>query len=536
MRRTRFVQGRVDAITPTPTPTPTASAPVNSALPSISGTAVKGQTLTASTGSWLNLPTGFAYQWASGGSAIPGATSQTYVLAQSDVGASVTCAVVASNAAGSGSATSAAVGPVLDLAPVNTVAPVLSGTATVGQTLSVTNGTWTNPPTSYSYDWRRNGTSIGAANQNTYGLTVADNGANITCVVTATNSGGSGTATSNSLGPVGTVSLATPTLAIQSTLGTAPLTLQWSDTDYVVGLYAQLQIDQTGNTFSNITQNIVFFIDGTSWATLDESIGLVTPSGTYWARIRALRDNDSGATVVTGNDPLGNAVSFNADASAWSNTVTDTINASSAVLTSISGASCSRLLTVSGGGLAWAVNNGGAEILSRATISSPNGDFYFEAKPTVFAASGQCIIGVTDNSINFDGSSGFFGTGDKFPGDPTFNGFSLILTNGGTAVDVRLSGTSTAITIGGSTAVNDTIGLEYIAASHVFKVFYKLGAGTMAQIGTQQTLTSLIPATPYAFAGGKNTNDAGTINFGASAFALGGTGPNGSPSGSNIYG
>lgn len=44
-------------------------------------------------------------------------------------------------------------------APVNTVAPVVSGTALTGQTLSVTNGTWVNTPTSYSYQWQRNNTT-----------------------------------------------------------------------------------------------------------------------------------------------------------------------------------------------------------------------------------------------------------------------------------------------------------------------------------------------------------------------------------------
>ena len=47
------------------------------------------------------------------------------------------------------------------LAPLNTVAPVISGTASVGQTLTVTSdGTWTNTPTSYTYQWRRAGVAI----------------------------------------------------------------------------------------------------------------------------------------------------------------------------------------------------------------------------------------------------------------------------------------------------------------------------------------------------------------------------------------
>ena len=39
--------------------------------------------------------------------------------------------------------------------PVNSVRPVISGTAQVGQWLSVSNGTWSPPPTSYAYAWHR---------------------------------------------------------------------------------------------------------------------------------------------------------------------------------------------------------------------------------------------------------------------------------------------------------------------------------------------------------------------------------------------
>ena len=82
------------------------------------------------------------------------------------------------------------------LSPVNTVAPVASGTTTVGSTLSCTTGTWTNSPTSYAYQWLRNGANISGATSSTYLTVTADGGTSIRCTVIATNVHGSGTATS----------------------------------------------------------------------------------------------------------------------------------------------------------------------------------------------------------------------------------------------------------------------------------------------------------------------------------------------------
>lgn len=80
--------------------------------------------------------------------------------------------------------------------PVNTVLPVISGTATVGSTLTTTTGTWTGTGISYSYQWKRSGANIGGATSNSYLLVSADLGTATTATVTATNAGGSASATS----------------------------------------------------------------------------------------------------------------------------------------------------------------------------------------------------------------------------------------------------------------------------------------------------------------------------------------------------
>jgi hypothetical protein len=89
------------------------------------------------------------------------------------------------------------------LVPVKTAAPVISGTAQVGQTLTATAGTWANTPTSYAYQWNRGGTAISGAASSTYAPAAADVGNTLTVSVIATNgSGSSAPATSAATSPV----------------------------------------------------------------------------------------------------------------------------------------------------------------------------------------------------------------------------------------------------------------------------------------------------------------------------------------------
>lgn len=191
----------------------TVPAPVNTALPTISGTAQEGQTLTASTGTWTNNPTAFAFQWKRNGVAISGSVNPTRVLTAGDLSAVMTCEVTASNSGGAASATSAGTSAVIAAStpiPVNTVAPAITGNTSAGSTLTATTGTWSNAPTSYAYQWRRDGVNITGATANTYVLTAADEGRNILCRVEATNAGGTAPAFSNTV--------AIPTVTVTPTL------------------------------------------------------------------------------------------------------------------------------------------------------------------------------------------------------------------------------------------------------------------------------------------------------------------------------
>lgn len=104
--------------------------------------------------------------------------------------------------------------PPADVAPVNTVAPAISGTAEQGQTLTASAGTWTGSPApAFAYLWRRGGTAIAGATGVTYVLLPADVGAAITVTVTATNAAGSAAATSAATAPVTAPGTGGPALA-----------------------------------------------------------------------------------------------------------------------------------------------------------------------------------------------------------------------------------------------------------------------------------------------------------------------------------
>jgi hypothetical protein len=216
-------------------PAPVATPPANTALPAISGSAVVGQTLTASTGTWSGAPTSYAYQWRRCDSAgascanLSGATAASYAVASGDVGFTLRVAVTATNAGGSTTAASnqtalVAAAPV-GTPPTNTALPAISGSAVVGQTLTASSGSWSWAPTSYAYQWRRcdsagaNCANLSGATANSYALQSADAGSTLRVVVTATNTAGSTSATS---AQTGAVASNTPTSGYPASFYTGP--------------------------------------------------------------------------------------------------------------------------------------------------------------------------------------------------------------------------------------------------------------------------------------------------------------------------
>ena len=226
----------------------TYAAPSNVGAPVISGTTTLGSTLSSTTGAWNGNPTPtYGYQWRRNAVNIPSATSSTYVLVSADSAAAITCVVTATNALGSSSATSNTITADTYAAPVNSSPPLISGTTTIGSVLTSTFGGWLNSPSSYSFQWNRNGTPIASATTSSYTLVQADSASAITCVVTATNSFGSTSSTSNTLTTPTYSSAFTSTWAVTAgetitlpyeVAGTYSGTIDWGDSSTSANSYA----------------------------------------------------------------------------------------------------------------------------------------------------------------------------------------------------------------------------------------------------------------------------------------------------------
>ena len=199
---------------PAPTaPAPTASTtpPNMTAHPSTSGVAKEGETLTAANGTWTASPTSYTYQWKRCApewepcEPIAGATAKSYTLTVDDIGKRVQVLVTATNAKGSNSAASLPTDVVATaaVAPASTVLPTIAGEVEDRQTLTASPGTWTGTETiAFAYQWLRCNTKLagcapieGATNA-TYVVVREDLASRLAVTVTATNRGGTATATS----------------------------------------------------------------------------------------------------------------------------------------------------------------------------------------------------------------------------------------------------------------------------------------------------------------------------------------------------
>jgi hypothetical protein len=276
--------------------------PANTVLPAISGVTGQGQTLSASNGSWTNLPTSYAYQWrrcdGAGASCadIATATANTYLLVLADVGSTIRVVVTATSTYGDSSPATSSQTVVVGVAPANTALPTISGTTTQGQTLTAANGSWDNVPTSFAYQWRRcdgSGAScanISSATASTYALVLADVGSTIRVVVTASNtSGSSSPATSDQTAVIAGLPPANTALPTISGATTVGLTLaasngSWANTPPTSYAYQWRRCNSLGASCVDIAS-------ATSGSYL-----LVSGDGGFTIRVVVIATNPYGAS------------------------------------------------------------------------------------------------------------------------------------------------------------------------------------------------------------------------------------------------
>ena len=105
--------------------------------------------------------------------------------------------------------------------PVATEIPaiiIVSGSNLIGDLLHASEGVWSNNPTTFSYQWFRDGLPIESAISSSYTIVASDAGTNLMVTVTATNANGSGFANS-------------------ATFATAPITAPVESVSPVIGMF-----------------------------------------------------------------------------------------------------------------------------------------------------------------------------------------------------------------------------------------------------------------------------------------------------------
>jgi hypothetical protein len=151
----------------------------NVQIPVVRGTLVSGQLLEVTDGSWSSdYPLTFRYQWKRDSANISGQISPSYTLTDTDVNTAISVTVTAYSSLGSVASDSTVRSSVAAVG--NTVAPAITGTVKVYQTLTTSDGTWLASPT-LTYQWQRSSdgvlwNNIASATNATYVIAASDAG------------------------------------------------------------------------------------------------------------------------------------------------------------------------------------------------------------------------------------------------------------------------------------------------------------------------------------------------------------------------
>jgi hypothetical protein len=139
--------------------------PLEVTAPTISGTQTVGSTLTGDPGTWTSTDAStvtYSYTWADDlGTFL--SSDLTYQIDQAEAGHQLTFTVVARDATDQNT-DSASTADIPNLDFHNVTPPVLTGGTVVGDTLTGTDGTWSKPGLTFTYDW---GVSYGQSGDQT---------------------------------------------------------------------------------------------------------------------------------------------------------------------------------------------------------------------------------------------------------------------------------------------------------------------------------------------------------------------------------
>ena len=269
--------------------------------PAITGTAQVGETLTADTTGIADEDgledVAFSYQWLSDDAEIGGATGSTYTPVADDEGKTITVQVSFTDDLGNATTLTSAATEAVAAAPQPdssaTGEPTITGTAQVGQTLSVDTSGITDADgldsAVFAYQWLSDDAEIGGATGSTYTLVDDDEGRTIKVRVTVTDDLGNET---------------TLTSAATEAVAAAPQPDSPATGEPTITGTAQvgqtLSVDTSGIADADGLEDVAFSYQ---WLSDDAGIGGATGS-TY-----TLVDDDEGRTIkvrVTVTDDLGN--------------------------------------------------------------------------------------------------------------------------------------------------------------------------------------------------------------------------------------
>jgi hypothetical protein len=196
----------------------------NSVAPSTTGTPQVGKAFVVDPGTWAPTGVTLKYAWYADGVALATALSASYTPKPADLGKHLTVKVTASKTGyASMSVTTSPSAAVAPAELVNTVAPAISGTAKVGSRLTVSRGSWSATPSSFAFQWYRDGVPIVGATAQTFLLTENESGHDVNASVTVAKPGyatSTAASTSVEVAPIAVRNTAKPKITGTPKVGT----------------------------------------------------------------------------------------------------------------------------------------------------------------------------------------------------------------------------------------------------------------------------------------------------------------------------